>query len=183
MKLRSLAMAGVAAIVGLAGAACADDATPAPTAPQATTAVDDSDTPDPCLLLTAQDFTAVTGIPFHQIEVPESDFMPETPGYRSCNYEETGDRNDWPSAAWIALYPTDRAEFDSGRDMLMDLHDDQEVIDGIGEAAYGNSEEIRFFHDGWYIEIAMMWIDLDGVEFDGTDVIEGLAKTAISRLP
>jgi hypothetical protein len=135
------------------------------------------ETPDPCQLLTVADLQTATGITFEQ--QPENrDPNPDPPGFRACNFEEAGDEAELPRAAWVALYPTDRAEFDRGRDALMELPLELADIAGVGETAYGNSDEIRVFQAPWYVEVQVQFGNLDG-----TDTIVGLAQTVLDRLP
>lgn len=165
-------------MVVLLAAGCADGTPAASESPGATPSTGGSDSIDPCQLLTAADLATVTGLDFQHIPTPESDFGPETPGRLSCHYEELNDPDGFPAAAWVTLFPTDREEFDDGRDALMQLPLGLDDIDGIGEAAYGDEDEIRVFDGTWYVEVQVKFAGLEG-----TDAVTSLAQTVLSRLP
>jgi hypothetical protein len=178
VKIHRLVAVATAALLATVAAGCADDPAPVASAPtDATSTAAGNETPDPCQLLTVADLQTATGITFEQ-RPEEREPNPDPPGYRSCTFEEAGGETELPRAAWVALYPTDRADFDRGRDALMALPLEQSDIAGVGEAAYGNSDEIRVFQAPWYVEVQVQFGNLDG-----TETIVRLAQTVLARLP
>lgn len=159
-------------------AGCTDGTPAASDSPGAAPSTGSSDSIDPCRLLTAADLASVTGLEYQQVPTPESDFGPETPGRVSCHYEELNDTDGLPGAAWVTLFPESRANFDDGRDALMQLPLGLHDIDGVGETAYGDDDEIRAFDGSWYIEV-----QVEGAGLQGTEAITSLAQTVLSRLP
>jgi hypothetical protein len=176
VKPRIITALAVATALTLVSTACSGGATPAAGPRTETPSASASGPPNPCQLLTADDLKAATGLTFQQrADSPKSE--PDPPGYQVCHFDETDDTDGLPAAAWLAMYPTNRAEFDTGRDALMQLPLDLADIDGVGETAYGKAGEIRVFQDSWYLEVQVEFVDLDG-----TEAITSLAKTVLSRL-
>lgn len=178
MKNRVLAAIATATALALLGTACSSDKGGGTTGPDASAQGSgsnggnggngaQSNTPDPCKLLTFDEISAAVGETFTISKELPPDGLP---GQRTCSFEESADAMGTVS---MGVWPYDKAKLDSFRAQAGTVTD----FNGIGEVAFGGPQSIWVYQGGWMINIALFF-----VQAGSTQPVTTLAKAAVGRL-